>query len=335
MKKKNSNPTKRNKEAHIDLDLDNPQLKYELNHLKEENELFKIAAFEELKRFQAQFQSMALLPTYAITEAIKPLIDFQNVYLNQIKEMTELVQKSVYNSGIMQIVSSIQKLQVGAFAGLIINSEIENQVISSKNGLFTTSTIRKAKLTARSEVGINIEKNTTTEVSSGISYRKLETIETKLEILDENMKSLSSKDDLRMIKEKLSKHDNFFDMIQDNPFQFFKIKKVDFVKGYSYFLINGNIKVIIPSKTLQHYICEVLFSGKKDNITDEWFTDEIIHELKSFLGVAEIKRLTWSKLKEAIININEKIAIQTTKQDVITIPRAEIAQLNYEYFSPK
>lgn len=327
----------KSKEPKVDLDLDSERymLSKEARLALIQADAFRIPALEELTRFQEQLQQFNRMPFEVIEEALRPLKLIQEAYILPMQRMAEMVHKSIYESGFMQIANSLKSLQIEAFAGVIIKSELQNNVASSLNGIQTTSHIRKTGVLATGEVELNIQKNTETDISMQVAYRKLETIDTKLQLVDDNLKNVSSKEDIKLVMRLLERQDSLINIIQNNPFPYFRINTIGFIKEQSYFVINGGINIKIPSKSLQDYICQVLFSGAKENLTDEWFVDEIIDELKPFLGDAELKRLNWSKLKEAIININEKIAMETTKKDVIRIPRPEIVQLNFEYFSSK
>jgi hypothetical protein len=330
-KKKDSN--KKNK-VKIDLDLDAPHYK-RLNSdailAIREAQLMKLPALESLEAFQKQFEAINRIPHDVIQEFFKPLEVLRDSYIVPMQMIGEAIQKSIKESGIMQIMNSLEKLQVDVFAGVRISSEFQESITRAANGIERTSVVRETKLLKAGEISLNVQRDTRSNISTEVSFRKLEIMDARLLIIDETVND--TKEEVAQVKKTLERYDSLLSLLEENPFPFFKITKIDFTKSQSYFTINEQIKVVIPSKTIQDYICQVLFSGQKESLTDEWYIDELKHGLKIFIGHDEAENLNWKKIKEAISNINEKIAMETTKKDVIVIPRNEIIQLNSEYFT--
>lgn len=330
-KKKDSNEKNKGK---IDLDLDAPQFKRlngDVMLAIREAQLVKLPALESLETFQKQFEAINRIPHDVIQEFLKPLEVLRDSYVVPMQMIGEAIQKSIKESGIMQIMNSLEKLQVDVFAGVRINSEFQESITRAANGIERTSIVKQTRLVKAGEISLNVQRDTKSSISTEIGFRKLEIMDARLLIIDESLSD--TKEEVTQVKKTLERYDSLMSLLEENPFPYFKIRKIEFTKSQSYFTINEQIKVTIPSKTLQDYICQVLFSGQKQLLTDEWYIDELKHGLKIFIGHDEAKNLTWKKIKEAISNINEKIAMETTKKDVIVIPRNEIIQLNSEYFT--
>lgn len=325
----------------IDMDtnmvsLSNPFL---TNYLDTQKKLQKILSgfnvyqdtIKELVSAQQRAIDLATLPIRQFSEDMARIASFQQSIASQAFAMQNLVQGVVLNSGILDIANAFKNIHVEMFAGLIIKSDFTDIVRSSNNGILEVAEVKQSKLLAGGQVKVNIQKNTTS-VSTQLVYEKVDSISTQLQFVDENL--ISTKEDVAMIKNLLASNNSLMQLLQDNPFPYFKITKLDFLKSSSQFRINNAITIAIPSKTLQDYVCQILFSGKKEDIHDEWDLDEIIAELKVLMNYsAEVSEITWKKLQEAVANINDKIARKTTKEDIILTPRSETLQLNPIYFS--
>lgn len=302
--------------------------------------------FVSLGEFQKQAMNSVLTPMVQFSDSVKAIGEFQAAIADTIKTngiiqdfaaiqpqflgIQNIVENITFHSGILEVANSIKSLQVDAFAGLIIRSDYQKQIGIVHNGISKVSTIETTKSLQGGIVKIGIKKDTSLENDSQVSYHKIERMETTLQLMNEDLSI--TKEDVQMIKKVLIDTDILY-LLQNNPLPFFRIQSIKFNGGNSTFLINNAISVTIPSKTLQDYLCQVLFSGYQENLTDEWDYEDIKHQIEPLVGMEAIETMTWKKIQEAVSNINVKIAIETTKKDVIQIPRTETVQLNPLYFS--
>lgn len=270
-------------------------------------------------------------PFKDLMESIRSVTSFQREIAEQALTMQKIVRESIINSGLLEITNTFKNIQIEAFAGLTIKSELLESLKTINNGVIEVSTIKESRFLTGGRVNLGIEKTTSSEISSEIVYTKIESIGTNIQMLDNNLSSTNIK--VEKLEKVVTEQNNLLFLLQNNPFPYFRINKIEFLKSSSQFVINGMIPIRIQSKTLHDYICQILFSGVKDSMTDEWDLDEIKEHLKILMGYAEAEEITWKKVQEAVYKINLKIASKTTKENLIYSPRSEIIQLNPEYFT--
>lgn len=274
----------------------------------------------------------ATLPLRELGENLMRVASFQREIAEHVLDMQEIARKTIVNSGLLEITNTFKNLQIEAFAGLTIKSELLESFRTISNGVTEISTIKESSYLASGGIRFGIEKNTSTEFSAQIVYQSVEMIRADVQALDENMSerilNLEKK-----VEVSTNKQSEFMFVLENNPFPFFKIRKIDFLSNSSQFIINGAIPIKIESKTLQDYICQILFSGYKKHLTDEWDYEEIVEQLKPFLHYDEAKSVTWKKIQDTVSKINLKIASKTTKENLIYSPRTETLQLNPVYFA--
>jgi len=270
-----------------------------------------------------------MLPTMRLVEALRPVIAYQDAFAEQILSTQKALHALVLNNGLLEIANTFKGMQFDAFAGIVINSDVQETISSAKNGVVEVTSIRNSTLMAGGEVKFGLEKSSSTSITAQVVYRKVERIDTNVQLLNENL--ASTQKELALMKNLLSSHGNLLKALEENPFPFFRIKRIQFISRSSTLLVNGVIPVQIKSKTLLDYICQVLFSGTKE-ITEQWDYEELLSHANGILGYGEAENITWKKLRDVIASINNKIATETTVKDVILIPRSEIIQLNPRYF---
>ncbi len=304
-------------------------LQSELRNMLSYADLSKSLLHETVMAHQRMIEA-STQPFRDLMESIRSVASFQREIAEQALTMQKLVRESIINSGLLEITNSFKNFQIEAFAGLTIKSELLETLKTINNGVVEVSTIKESKFLAGGRVNLGIEKTTSSEVSAEIVYTKIETIGTSIQMLDSNLSSTNIK--VEKLEKMVTEQNNLLYLLQNNPFPYFRINKIEFLKSSSQFVINGMIPIRIQSKTLHDYICQILFSGSKRNLTDEWDLDEIKEHLKILMGYAEAEEITWKKVQEAVYKINLKIASKTTKENLICSPRSETIQLNPEYF---
>lgn len=295
-------------------------------------ESFRLANQESIKQIVLTNQRLmesSLLPFKEMSLRIEGFKTIQDQIIKLAQTSVKTISDSVFNSNITAITSAVRGVQIETLAGLYIKSDFQERMETFRNGMSEYTQVKKTKLIAGGQVRIGLEKKSS-NITGKILYEKVENIEAQLQFNNETLTSNSR--DIQLIKSILTEKGGLLYLLRHNPFPFFKIEKIEFIKNSSKFKINDAITVNIKSKTLQDYICQILFSGIKDNLTDEWDLEEIVEQLSISMGYAESEDMTWKKIQEAVSNVNIKIALETTIKDLIYSPRSETIQLNPEYF---
>lgn len=288
---------------------------------------------EKIMEIQQRAVEAYAVPILELNERFEQIASMQSAVAERTSVLNKIVANTFANSGLFEVINSFKSVQLEAFAGLTIKAELIESLKTRNNDVVEVLTLTESSFVASGSLKLGIEKNTTAEISTGLIYTSIQTIKADVQALDKNM-------DKRMLElenkfEASTRQQNkLLFMLENNPFDHFRINKIEFVKKSSQFVINGVIQIKIESMTLQDYVCQALFSGKK-NLTDEWDSDELIEELKAIMSYsAEAEKLTWKSIQDIIRKINLKIATKTTKEDLIYSPRSETIQLNPAYFTP-
>jgi len=266
-----------------------------------------------------------------ISSMINPLKDIQTDYFERLKESNESFMNILFPVPFTDFITSFKSYNFNILEGIAINPRIDQLVTNNVNEIQTETKLTDANLEQNGELNLDFMKSTSSDKSSEISYQLTERIATEIE-LPESWFSKTDKN-ISLLVTKSERIDLFMDVIENNPFPFYKMKHIDYSKD-SGFTINHVTNVLIPSKSHMDFVCRVFFSGIKEHLTDEWFSDEVIEQLKPYAHSheADWEKITWKSIQEAIYKINEKVAMETTKKDMFVFPRSEVVMLNPRYF---
>jgi hypothetical protein len=288
--------------------------------------------FERLGNIGRIYTEQMELAYKPLTQVAEVLNSYQSSIANINNIVSNVMENSALKSGILSISNMLKSYQIEAFAGVVISSEITESISSLTNGITNVSRVKEARLMAGGRVRVDVGKETTSLVTAQAVFHRVDSIDTRLQFVNEDL--TTTKDDVQLIKQEVAKYGGMVEMLMQNPFHLFKIVSAKYNTSSSHFVINGQIQVPIKSKTFMDYVCQVLFSGKKE-ATAEWYWDEIKEHIGYIAGEAEAEAITWKKMQGYISDINTAIAKKTTKDNIILIPRQEIVQLNPFYFSPQ
>lgn len=287
--------------------------------------------FGQIAEMQKSIVDTYTLPMRQFQESIKSITTMQNNIASIGGLYQNTVQDAVLNSGIMQIANTFKSIQIEAFGGLYIRSELQDNFESLHNGLTQVSKIQETKLLRTGQVKLGIHTQSES-ISTQVVYKSVKEVDTRLEFTNETLST--TKNEVSIIRQRLDTQESLLQVLFDNPFPYFRINKVNYVKSSSQFVVNDSITVDITSKTRIDYLCQVLFSGKKENLYDEWDFEDILAEMTVLMNYSEeASRITWKQMQGYISDLNSKIAKKTTKEDIVLIPRTETVQLNPLYFA--
>lgn len=294
------------------------------------------AVFEALQ--EATRPSKALLesisrmasPSKALLESIAEMAKPQKILIASIQESIKSITEPFSNIDFTSYVSSISEIELSLATNLVVKTELLKPFEDISNGILTNTAVIDKRLTNHNEIGLRVQKNTAT-VSTEIQYQKIEMIDTKLSIIETKVDNFE-KDITKELKDKFFTLDRIIEEVENDPFQYFKVKSFNFIKDGSIFVVNNVKKIKLESETIQDYICKILFSGKR-KLGDEWYWADILEEMVAKYRYEGNKEMTWKSMQDAISKINNKIATETTIKDAILTPRFEIVQLNPLYFS--
>lgn len=285
--------------------------------------------FKQVAEMQQRILEAYTLPLSKLAEQLNTIASFQN----SIAEMAGLYQKTladaVLNSGIAQISNILSSVKVEAFAGLYITSDFQERFETSRNGVMEVSTLKTHKLVVSGEVQLEYERNTQTDVKAQVAFQKVDTIATKLEFMDANLSA--TKQDVTMIKAMMKDERGLLELLQNNPFPYFKISSIQFHPQKSYFKVNNEIIIQIPQYSMMENLCKVLFSGKQE-LSEEWYEDSIRDAWAVDIDNEQADRLTWKQILTAVNDLNILFAKKTTKDDLILVERPKKIRLNPKYF---
>lgn len=147
--------------------------------------------------------------------------------------------------------------------------------------------------------------------------------------MDENLSS--TKEDAKIIKAMLKDERGLLQVLQNNPFPYFKIASIKFIKGGSLLKVNHEIPVPIPQYTMMENLCIILFSGRQE-LGEEWYEDSIQEAWETFVDNEQGSRITWKQILTTVDQINTLFAKRTTKDDLIIVERPKRIRLNPKYF---
>lgn len=301
--------------------------------IQESKQLYQRFAKENAKPFELLSRKLKdLAKLQKILEATISKVDLSSFDdLQPLISFQSYIQKLTLRVNVEEIAHSLGNVRYADFSGLIIESELWDRMEYTQNSIKEMLSVSSITTDQRSLYTVEVDRRTSTAIDSPIVYQKLESYEAKLEIYDARTERTELKVD--KLTESVNVQLDEFKRLFENPIQFIRLHSIKYTKTNSSFIINGEIIVRIRSKTLQDYICQILFSGKKKELTAEWHEMEIVNDLRLLMGPAEADSVNWKKIHEAVTSINEKIAMETTKKDVILMPRQEIVQLNPHYFA--
>lgn len=286
-------------------------------------------AIKDIVTAQQRAIDSATLPLRKFSEDMARIATFQQSIASQALAMQNLVQGVVLNSGILDIANAFKSIHVEMFAGLTIKSDFLNTVRTSNNGILEVSEVKSTKLLAGGQVKVDIEKNTTS-VSTQVMFQKVDSIATKLEFMDGNL--VATKEGVDLIKKMMKDEKGLLEILQTNPFPYFKISSIEFQQKKSLFIVNKEITIQIPQYSMMENLCIVLFSGRQE-LGEEWYEDSIQEVWRDLVNVENYKDISWKRILSVVEDINSLFAKNTTKDDLIIIERPRRIRLNPKYFS--
>lgn len=286
-------------------------------------------AIKDILTAQQRAIDSATLPLRKFSEDMARIATFQQSIASQALAMQNLVQGVVLNSGILDIANAFKSIHVEMFAGLTIKSDFLNTVRTSNNGILEVSEVKSTELLAGGHVKVDIEKNTTS-VSTQVIYRKVDTIATKLEFIDGNLSA--TREGVDLIQKMMKDEKGLLEILQTNPFPYFKIGSIEFRPQKSLFTVNKEITIPIPQYSMMENLCIVLFSGRQE-LGEEWYLDSIQEAWRDLVDIENYKDITWKQILTIVDDINTLFAKHTTKDDLIIIERPKRIRLNPKYFS--
>ncbi|MEI7580079.1 MAG: hypothetical protein WCJ58_08705 [bacterium] len=295
-----------------------------LNYLSVNQEIFT-----KLAQMQQRIVDEATLPLRKFAEDMARIASFQNVISGQALAMQNIFRDTILNSGILDIANAFKSIHVEMFAGLVIKSDFLDTVRTSNNGILEVSEVKSTKLLAGGHVKVDIEKNTTS-VSTQVIYQKVDTIATKLEFINGNLSA--TKEGVDLIQKMMKDEKGLLEILQTNPFPYFKIGSIEFHPQKSLFKVNNEITIPIPQYSMMENLCIVLFSGRQE-LGEEWYLDSIQEAWRDLVDIENYKDITWKQILTIVDDINTLFAKHTTKDDLIIIERPKRIRLNPKYFS--
>lgn len=305
-------------------------LAFQLERFTEYLEQHK-AQIASIMEAQRKVQEAYAVPLIELNNRLEGIGLFESETIKQTSLMTKVIANTFANSGLLEVLNSFKSIRFEAFAGLTIKSELLEAFETRNNDVVEVLSLTESSYLASGNLELEIEKSTTAEVSTQLIYTSIQTIRADVQALDENL-NLRVFNLEKEVKAINRKNGRLLEILENNPFPYFKIKSIKFLNNSSQFIINGVIHIKVEAGTLQDYICQILFSGKK-KLTEEWDSDEIIRELKALLNYSgEANDLTWKRVQDVIAKINLKISTKTTKDNLLYSPRSETLQLNPAYF---
>lgn len=269
------------------------------------------------------------LPMAKLVEDIQKMNSFQNTLADLALSSQKALSSVVLNSGITQISNMLKSIRVEAFAGLYITSEFKDKYETEQNGILEVSTVKQSKLLTSGQVRVDFDKSTQSNVKAEVAYQKIDQIHTKLDFMDENLSS--TKEDTKIIKAMLKDERGLLQVLQNNPFPYFKIASIKFIKGSSILRVNNEIVIKLPQYTMMDNLCVVLFSGQQE-LGEEWYEDSIQEAWETIVDNEQGSRITWKQILTTADQINTLFAKRTTKDDLIIVERPKRIRLNPQYF---
>lgn len=340
--KKKPNPKKKNtlsdkaitintKDIAVDLDLDKlitPRVFEDLAIAQKNLQDFANLHQNTFKQI-AEMRKSLLNPMAGLIEDIQKMTSLQNSLAEMALSTQKILSSVVIDNSITQIANTLKNLRVEAFAGLYITSEFKDKYETEQNGILEVSTVKQSKLLASGQVRVDFDKSTQSNVKAEVAYQKIDKIHTKLDFMDENLSS--TKEDTKIIKAMLKDERGLLQVLQNNPFPYFKIASIKYIKGSSILRVNNEIIIKLPQYTMMENLCTILFSGRQE-LGEEWYEDSIQEAWRDLIDIENYMNISWKKILRMVDDINNLFATKTTKNDLIVIERPKRLRLNPQYF---
>lgn len=288
--------------------------------------------FAELALTQRNIVELATEPLGRLSEQLNKIAAFQADIASQVSISQTIMANTIANSGLLEFINNFKSIQFEAFAGLTIKSELLESFETINNGFVTVSKVKESQYLAGGSLRLGIEKTTTTDISAQVVYKKLDKISAYVQTVDENSQITNSK--IESIEKHLIEKDSLLLILENNPFKYFKIKKIDYHSGNGLLVVNNDISVKIPKYTRMEDLCTVLFSGHQE-LGEVWFLDSIQESWEALIDNENAKDITWKNILTTVADINTLFAKKTTREDLILIEKPKMIRLNPEYFLSK
>ncbi|MBE0573553.1 hypothetical protein IH575_01480 [Candidatus Dojkabacteria bacterium] len=280
-----------------------------------------------------QILEFATEPLVKLNTDLQQITSFQSTLAEYLSEQRTMAQKivsdAVGNVGLLDITNTFKGVQLEAFAGLTIKSKLIESLETINNGIVEVSTIKESRYLAGGSLKLGIEKSISTEVSAQIVYKRLDQINAYVQSIDENYQTVDTR--ITSIEKQLTEKNTLLHILENNPFKYFKIKKIDYQSGYGLLIVNNDISIQIPKYTRMEDLCTILFSGHQ-NLGEEWFLDSIQEAWEIFIDNEKAKDITWSNILSTVDDINTLFAKKTTREDLILVEKPKMIRLNPKYF---
>lgn len=285
------------------------------------------SVFLPMNQLTENIKALGMLQS-KLTEGIQKSSLFKEDTINSIINYQSLAQDIVLKSGILEIANSFKGGQMEAFSEVVVKAEWVEKVSNVHNGISEISTVRNTQMLSGGILKVGIDKSTNSSFSSQVTYRKLEVIDTRVQLLDQNLAVSNQK-----IASLEKNQKDFMKKIENNPFSFFRVKDIKFISKNSQFVVNNEIIIDITPYSLMEDLCNVLFSGHQE-FGEIWFFDSIQASWATLNDNEKADRLTWKQILTIVEGINTMFAKKTTKDDLIIIKKPKMLRLNPTYFSP-
>jgi len=288
---------------------------------------------EEVMEMQQRAVEAYAVPILQLNERLEEIsLLFNSGIAERTSMMNKIVANTFASSGLFEVINSFKSIQFEAFAGLTIKSELLESFETINNGFVTVSKVKESEYLAGGNFRLGIEKTTTTDISAQVVYKKLDKISAYVQTVDENSQITNSK--IESIEKHLIEKDSLLFILENNPFEHFKIKKIDYHSGNGLLVVNNDISVKIPKYTRMEDLCTVLFSGHQE-LGEVWFLDSIQESWEALIDNENAKDITWKNILTTVADINTLFAKKTTREDLILIEKPKMIRLNPEYFLSK
>lgn len=272
--------------------------------------------------------SKIIQPTIAINKIMAEFSKPQRLLAQTLHKSVTTALSPITTINLASYISKSTSLQLSLATNIAIKKALLKSFESVDRGVQIHTSLINNSYSSDNQINLRFQRDTST-IKSEIQYQKLEIIDTRISLIDGRFENIET--DISQMKKDYYSIRELLTAIENDPFRYFKVNSFNFIKEASLFVVNGTIKIRLESKTIQDYICQVLFSNVK-NLGEEWFWDDILEEMVTKFLYEGKKELSWKSVQDAIAKINIKIASETTIKDAILTPRSEIVQLNPIYF---
>lgn len=323
------------KDLVVDLDLDKvisspafESIAQVQKTIRDYNDMY-VGAFKQIAEVRSLFDEAYVVPINKLYEDIRKIAAFQNEVARSINSFHQNVSEVVLNSGITQVANMLRSIRVEAFTGLYITSEFQNEYETEQNGIVEVSKIKQSKLLTGGQVQVDFEKNTRTLAKAEVAFQKVDQIETRIDFVAKDLST--TKADAQAIRKMMEDERGLLQILQNNPFPYFKIVSIEFQPKKSLFTVNNEILIPIPQYSLMENLCTVLFSGRQE-LGEEWYEDSIQEAWADFVDHEQADSISWKKILTIVDHLNTLFAKNTTKDDLVIIERPKRLRLNPQYF---